>query len=157
MNDEQDRAGLERWRRMVAAESREGEQLAEAIGDNPVCAVSVDRDLRCVTLVWRTYATGAQLRFIHESMLDLLKRHRLRKILRDDTDLPTLHDDDQQWIAGSWMPRAIAAGLRFSAYKTAEAYWGKVAMDQLMSLAPSGLTIRSFDDLEEARSWLGSV
>src|SRR5579859_3578648 len=151
MDDEQDRAGLERLRRLAAAESRGGKSLAANIEDNPVCAISVDREVPCVVLVWKRYPTSAQLRFIHESVLDLISRYGLRKILGDDTDLPTLHDDDQDWITGNWMPRAVAAGLRFGAYKRAEAYSGKAARARILALAPAGLTLRACDDLMDAR------
>lgn len=157
MNYEQDRAGLERLRRLAAAESRDGKRLAANIEDNPVCSVSLDRQLHCVCLVWRRYTTSVQLRFIYESVLDLIGQHSLRKMLGDDTDLPTLHDDDQEWIAGNWMPRALAAGLRFGAYKRAAALSGKVARDRILALAPAGLTLRAFADLEEAQNWLRDV
>lgn len=154
MMDEQEKAGLERLRRLVAAESQVGKVLAAHIEDNPVCCISVDRRVPCVLLVWKQYSTSAQLRFVYESALDLLKKHRLSKILGDNTDLPTVHDEEQQWISANWMPRAAAAGLRFCAFKRSETHFVRVATDAIMDLAPAGLTLRSFDGLEETRRWL---
>jgi len=135
-----------RWRR-----------LAENLADNPICAVTVDASIPCIVLVWKRYATSAQLRFIQESALRLLRENALHKILGDDTALPTIHGDDRSWIAENWMPRAIAAGLRAVASKSPLAHFGRVSVDAVLSVAPAPLIWRSFDDMAAARRWLKSV
>jgi hypothetical protein len=44
-------------------------------------------------------ANRIQLRFIHESILQLLEEHNVGKILDDDTGLPTIRSEDRAWIA----------------------------------------------------------
>ena len=105
-------------------------------------------------MVWKQYATSTQLRFVHESMLHLLKTHRVSRLLGDDTALPTIHSEDRQWIAENWMPRAQAVGLIAAASKSPTAYFGRLAVENVQSVAPSDICLRSFEVMEDAREWL---
>jgi hypothetical protein len=148
---------LSRLRSQLEAESRDSLELLADIVNNPICSVWLDSSLPCVRVVWKRYATSTQLRFIHEHILHILEQHRARKILADDTALPTIHAEDQAWIVQEWMPRAIAAGLKASAIKSSAAYFGKLSTDTIQSRAPRGLDMRFFDSLDSARLWLESV
>src|SRR5262249_22264558 len=52
--------------RIVERESHEGDLLLQNPYDNPICKLSYDRELGCIEVVWRKYATSAQLRYVHE-------------------------------------------------------------------------------------------
>lgn len=98
--------------------------------------------------------TSLQLRYIHESILPLLRQHGVSKIFGDDTDLPKIQADDQAWIVSDRMLRAIAADLRKGASKTAAAYFGKLSVGNVQARTPEGLTIRAFDSVANAKAWL---
>jgi hypothetical protein len=102
-------------------------------------------------VVWKRYATQAQLRFIHENLLTLIREHRVCKILGDDTALPSIPSEERTWIAENWMPRAIECGLRFAASMTSESYFGKLSISQIQSAVPPGLALRTFGNINEAR------
>lgn len=142
---------------LVRTESSDGARLVSNLEDNPVCRVTVDSAVPCIFIVWQRYATSAQLRFVHEHMLELLRREQLSKILGDDTSLAVIHIDDQMWLREQWMPRAAAAGLKAAASKIPYAFFGKQSVANVQSGAPSGLNLRSFETLTEARSWLASA
>ncbi len=65
----------------------------------------MDSEVPCITVVWKRYATSAQLRYVHEQLLCLLGGGGVA-VLGDDTQLPTIHREDQRWIAENWWPRA---------------------------------------------------
>jgi hypothetical protein len=136
------------------AASDDGLKLLSNLEDNPICSVYVVEDLQCVAVMWKGYVTSAQLRFILENIIALLGRYGLHKLLGDDTSLLTIHEEDQKWIIEDWMPRAMAAGLRVIASRTSASYLGKLSTDHIKSVAPTGLLIRSFDSVDEARQWL---
>jgi hypothetical protein len=142
---------------VVRTESSDGASLVANLADNPICRVTVDADIPCVLLVWGRYATSAQLRFVHECALDLLRQNALHKILGDDSSLAVIPVDDQTWIREDWMPRALRAGLKAAASKCPNGFFGKQSVANVMSRAPSGITLRSFDQLDEARAWLQTV
>ncbi len=142
---------------VVRTESSDGARLVANLADNPICRVTVDTDIPCVLLVWGRYATSAQLRFVHESALDLLRRNALHKILGEDSSLSLIPVDDQCWIREDWMPRALAAGLKAVASKCPDGFFGKQSVANVMSGAPAGITLRSFEQLDEAKAWLRTV
>lgn len=141
-------------RTRLASESGDSIKLLHDLKDNPICSVTLDETVPCIKVVWKQYATSTQLRFIHESLLHLIQKHRVNKILGDDTALPTIAAEDQAWIAYDWMPRAIAAGLRFAGSKNSESYFGRVSVNSIQLAVPKGVIIRSFETLEDAKRWL---
>jgi hypothetical protein len=61
--------------------------LAKNLADNPIYAVALDDAIPCIRVQWRSYATSTQLRFVHESLIGLIERHRVSNVLGDDTAL----------------------------------------------------------------------
>jgi hypothetical protein len=141
----------------VRTESSDGARLVANIADNAICRVSVDSAIPCVMVVWGRYATSAQLRFVHECILDHLRRHDLHKILGDDTALAVIPIDDQAWLREDWMPRALSAGLKAAASKSPKGFFGRQSVANVMSRAPREIALRSFEKLDEAKAWLKTV
>jgi hypothetical protein len=138
-------------------DSRDSFRLLKNVLENPICSIAIDENERCITVVWKQYATQLQLRFVHEKLLHLIREHGAYKILGDDTALPTIPSEDRAWIAQDWMPRAVGSGLRFAASKQPESYFGKLSISSLHAAAPPGLQCRSFEKLEEAQQWLQTM
>jgi hypothetical protein len=145
---------LEQLRAKVAAESNEGRSLADNLQRNPICTVVMDESVPCLVVTWKRYATSAQLRYIHESILALCTQHKISKILADDSAIPLIHADDQHWVSTDWMPRARAAGFRVAATKSSESFFGKRSIADIRAAAPSGILFRNFPDLRQASDWL---
>src|SRR5690242_14428246 len=97
------------------AEEAEARELLSDLQNNPVCTVRFDADVPCITVVWKRPATSAQLRFVSERLLELIARHKVSKILGDDTALPLIEAEDQKWLVENWFPRAAQAGLKVAA------------------------------------------
>lgn len=147
---------LAEMKRIIKSESIDGIHLLETPHDNPICALSYDEDISCILVVWRKYATSAQLRFIHEMILDMLRDHGADKILGDDSDLPIIHAEDQQWIVEEWLPRARAAGLKAVATAVSLTFFGKLSIGSIHSKVSREIPIRNFHNIHSARTWLGS-
>ena len=97
---------LRELREKLRQDSRDSFQLLENFWDNPICSIIHDEADHCIIVVWKQYATQIQLRYIHESLLALISRHRAYKILADDTALPAIASEDRFWIIDEWFPRA---------------------------------------------------
>jgi hypothetical protein len=136
-----------------AEETLEARELLSDLQNNPVCSVLIDADVPCLTVIWKREASSAQLRVVHETLIELIRRHKISKILGDDTALPHIDPKDQAWIARDWMPRAAEAGLKLAANKSPDAYFGRLAVETIKA-SQSVLAIRSFEQFEEARRWL---
>ncbi len=140
--------------RLVESESIDGTMLLENPNDNPICSLSYDETLRCVTVVWRRFATSAQFRFIHESIIHMLAQYQANKILGDDSDLPIVHAEDQKWIVEDWIPRAKAAGLKAAATNLSLTFFGKLSIGSIHSRLAREIAIKAFPDIHLARKWL---
>jgi hypothetical protein len=147
-------ARLEKLRSAVAAESSDGRRVAHDPHENPVCCMKFNAATHCIDVVWRMYATSLQLRFIHECMLGLIEAHHATRILGDDTALGIIHADDEAWLAGDWLPRAIAAGIIAGASKTPDTYFARQSVRRIQASAPTGVRLGSFQDLGDAKAWL---
>ena len=144
-------------KQLIENESSDGRALARNLADNPICTVTRDDSVPCLFVQWKNCATNAQIRFIHECLIDLIKGQGVSKILGDDTALVNISTGDQDWIAQDWLPRAMLAGLRTASSKGPNGYHGRTSVIRIQSMLSSKLIIRSFDDLENARKWLASV
>lgn len=152
--DRQATESLRQLTESVRTESSDGARLVSNLENNPVCRVTLDAGVPCIFVVWQRYATSAQLRFVHERLLELLRRENMTKILGDDSSLAVIHVDDQVWLREDWLPRAAAAGLKVAASKCPYAFFGKQSVAKVQSGAPAGITLRSFETLAEAKAWL---
>jgi hypothetical protein len=150
-------SGLDALKRVSEKESNDGRALADNLADNPICVVSRDDGVPCLVVQWRGYATSAQIRFIHECLVRIIERDRVSRILGDDTALVAVPAEDQDWIIWDWMPRAIAAGLRFVASKSPDGYYGRTSVNRIQTTISQKLKVRSFDSLADARAWLRDV
>ena len=148
---------LNELRERLCRDSRDSLQLLRNFQDNPICSVVLDEANRCITVLWKQYATKAQFRYIHENLLTLICKHGICKILGDDTALPTIPSEDRVWIVDKWFPRAVECGLRFAASKNPASYFGRLSVGQIQSEAPAELECRSFERLDDAREWLEAV
>ena len=83
-----------------------------------------------------------------------MRTNRLTKILGDDSGLEAISAEDRRWITDYWLPRAIAAGLRCVASKTPSSYFGRLSVENIHSAMPTGIRVRSFDEIDAARDWL---
>jgi hypothetical protein len=148
---------LAELKRIIADESIDGIHLLNSPQDNPICSLSYDESIPCIAVVWRKYATSAQLRFVHETILGMLAQHAADRILGDDSDLPIVHAEDQKWIVDDWLPRARAAGLKAVATAVSLTFFGKVSIGSIHSKLAKEIAVRDFHNIHSARIWLGSL
>lgn len=147
---------LDKLRALIETESGDGLKLLRSLTNNPICSIFLDGNVPCMTVAWKRYATSTQFRYVHESLIPLLSKYQVSKILYEDTALPTIHLEDQRWIIDDWMPRAAAAGLRAVASKKPVAYFARIAVENIRAEVSSRVAMRCFDELQAARQWLES-
>ncbi len=145
---------LEQLMSLVERESIDGIKLLENPSDNPICTLSYDETIRCVTIVWQRYATSAQYRFIHETIIQMLVQYEASKILGDNSDLPVVHAEDQTWMVEDWTPRAKAAGLKAVAMNASLSFFGRVAIGSVQARMARDIAIKTFPTIHLARDWL---
>jgi hypothetical protein len=140
--------------RRIETESADGGNPLADLRENPICSLTIDREIPCLFVDWRGYATSAQIRYVHESMILLFWRYGIGKVLVDNTNLRMFGAEDQAWAADDWLPRAAAAGYRVGAITRSRSYFAEQALESVVQAAAGTVTLRFFDNRDEARTWL---
>lgn len=120
----------------------------------PYLTISWDEANNCVFSEWKGFIYGADLRTGLNTALELLTTKQANKALSDSRKLRVVSQEDQAWIAKDWMPRAIKAGLRFSANLVPETDLALASYNNPAIKSGSVLERADFGTLEKAREWL---
>ena len=117
-----------------------------------------DKDLDCVVMDWNGYATSKQFKQGTELMLNTLIQNNCSKVLADIKDMKIIAMEDQQWLNEEFLPRATTFGFKAIAIVKPNYYFNQVAVETISYKADKDkLTINFFDNIEEAKTWLGKV
>ena len=119
------------------------------------CSVAYDREVPCVVMVWKGYATSPLFRETNERVLACIKENNASRLLGDIVDFVLIGAEDQAWLNDDFIPRAIAAGLRRVALVQPTYYFNRVAVENVGRRTDAQrLALGFFADLPSARAWL---
>lgn len=122
------------------------------------CLISYDPGVPCVVLRWLGYVTSPEFRALSWRGLDLLKEHRVDRILMDTTHLPIIGEDDQKWVNDEFIPHGLSVGFRICAMVNSRFYFNRVAVDNVVRrMAPHEQVVEYFESAESAKEWLRRV
>jgi len=111
-----------------------------------------------VVMEWDGYATSSQFKEGTELMLNTLIQTNSFKVLADIKDMILIGMEDQQWLHDHFLPRAIKFGFKAIAIIKPDSYFNKVAVDSISyKVDKDKLSINFFDNVEEAKEWLGKM
>lgn len=117
-----------------------------------------DEDLDSVVMKWEGYSTSHQFREGTELMLNTLVKHKTSKVLADVKDMTLIGMEDQKWLETTFLPRAIKFGFKYIALVRPDSYFNKVAVESISyKVDKEKITIKIFDNLEEAKAYLKGI
>ncbi|RSK48504.1 STAS/SEC14 domain-containing protein [Hymenobacter rigui] len=124
--------------------------------ENPYCTIFLDESVPALYQEWQGFVSGEPLREAHNATVQLLRAHRLNRVLADTRHMRVISQADQQWITESYFPRAIAAGLRRVAILQSEDMFNQTSVQAIMATVIRNTLVQAehFQDLESARNWL---
>ena len=88
------------------------------------------------------------------TILDLLKKKGVTKVLNDNTLVTGPWQEAAEWTSTVWFPYMINAGLRHFAWVFSRNIFSELSAKKAM---PANDIVKSFNELEEARQWLIKV
>lgn len=104
---------------------------------------------------WIGYLPVEYIKTGAEAMIDLIKKHNIKNWLDDNREIEGAWDEANDWIASSWMPRAIEAGLRKFAIIVPDDIFSQVSSDFMADNAKgTALDMINWKTEDEARNWL---
>ncbi|MGA8922539.1 MAG: hypothetical protein WB682_05280 [Candidatus Dormiibacterota bacterium] len=123
--------------------------------DEPYLSIRWDGVHKHVFSEWRAFANSAELRAGLMKGIGAIRDHGAFAYVSDARKVKVIVHADQEWIRDSWLPLALAAGLRRLAFVTAPAGLGKLTIEDVSGLVgQNGLQSRTFDSVAAARRWI---
>jgi hypothetical protein len=113
---------------------------------------------RWVQVEWKAWANSSEYRAAHETVLLAIRENRASKNLIDAMNARVISDADQRWLIEDWIPRAIAAGRRWTALVLPKSALGRTISENIDKLPrPNRTKVQYFQTVEEAAAWLSTV
>lgn len=120
-----------------------------------VAVVSWDATLRAVHIQAQGWANTTEGRAVLEAAIRALTEHQASRFLYDGLNMKVIKQDDQEWIAQDWLPRALAAGLRHTAMVIPKSGLAMMNVDDITASVPDNeIDVRYFTTVGKAREWL---
>jgi hypothetical protein len=106
-------------------------------------------------LEWKGFANSAEFRVGVMKALKAIRDKHAASMVSDTRKLEVIANEDQLWIRDTWVPLAVAAGLKRSAVVMATRGLGKLTVEEVLrQVGDRAFVTRTFDSLVEAMSWV---
>jgi hypothetical protein len=126
--------------------------------DAPYVTVRWDGDGHWVLVEWKAWANSSEYRAAQEVVLVAMSENLASRNLIDATHARVVSGDDQVWLIENWIPRAAAAGRRWTAIVMPKSALGRTISENIdRRPLPNATTVEYFETVEEAAAWLSSV
>jgi len=123
--------------------------------DEPWLSVRWDHDHNCVHSEWKGFANTLEFRRGTMRTLDAIRDRQADSLVSDTRRLEVVVNEDQLWMRDTWVPMAVAAGLKRIALVVAHHGLGKFAVQEIVTqVGPTAFVTRTFDTLPEALEWV---
>jgi hypothetical protein len=142
-------------------------ETRSADADSPADRTYLDTPYVCVRFVgggpwvlveWKAWANSAEYRAAHETVLVALRENDASRNLIDATAARVVSNEDQEWLVENWIPRAVAAGRRWTAVVMPKSALARTISENIDKRPRHNLTkVEYFDTVEEASAWLSQV
>jgi len=124
--------------------------------DESFATVTYDGDIDAVVARMAEFAEGESFRTYMDSIIDAIEAERTDCVIADTSQMGALTDDDQAWSVADWAPRAEDAGLDHMALVMPEGIVAEMSVESVMEMADDDIERELFDDVGDARDWVGS-
>jgi hypothetical protein len=118
------------------------------------CRLFLNRDVHCLVVDWKSYATTEQFRALHERLLKDIRCHKTTTLLGNAAGLMMIAAVDQKWLIDDFLPRLYETGVRAHAVVRSKHYFSQVAIDSLHLHDADTVAFQYFDHVDDARAWL---
>lgn len=126
----------------------------DVYADEPWLTIRWDREHQYVHAEWKGFCNSPQFRDGTLKILAAIRDKHSVALVSDNRRLEGVVDQDQLWLRDTWVPVAVAAGLRRIAVLVARQGLGKIASEEIIGkFGKTAFTTRMFDSVAEAESW----
>ena len=115
--------------------------------------IKYDKTNNCLVTARQGYPNVDAVKNSLNKTLGYIQQYKCNKIISDMRSIKGTWTASNEWIGKEWMPKAIAAGLKYVAYVYPPDVFGQFALQDLIK-KNSQYSLQIFKDPQEARSWV---
>jgi hypothetical protein len=124
--------------------------------DEPWLSIIWDAELNCVYAKFKAFANSSEFRAGTLKILEAIGERHAASLISDNRKLEGVANEDQLWLRDTWVPLAVAAGIKRIAVVLAPYGLGKIATEETISrIGKTKFAMRTFESLTEATKWVG--
>lgn len=118
-------------------------------------SINWDDDHKYVYAEWNGMVESAEFRSGTLEILKAIRDRHAASLISDNRRLEAIANQDQLWINESWVPMAVASGLRRIAVVLAPSGLGKVGSEGIISrFEDKVFETRTFESVDDATRWV---
>lgn len=115
-----------------------------------------DETAKAVIVEWKKFATLEKIQLVLNKALELLQQKKASKYLGNSSNMAPFSKEAGIWLGEDWMPRAIAAGMKYLAYLVPKSALARMTIQNIKSEPVTNYEAAFFDSMEAAKAWLAS-
>jgi hypothetical protein len=125
--------------------------------DEPWLTIRWDSQNSCVYAEFKGFATSAEFRASTTKILDAIRERNAGSLVSDNRRLEGVADEDQLWLRDTWVPMAVAVGLKRIGVVVAHHGLGKTASENIITrFGKTEFVTRTFASAADALEWVRS-
>jgi hypothetical protein len=126
----------------------------EVFSDERWLRIEWDSVHRCVYAEWKAFANSSEFRASSTRILDAIRARGADSFVSDNRRLEGIADQDQLWLRDTWVPMAVAAGVKRIAVVVPHHGLGKIASEEILGqIEMEVFSTRTFSTVSEATEW----
>src|ERR1700738_419347 len=127
--------------------------------DTPYVSIVWEASGPWMAIEWKAWADSTEYRAAHELLLGAIRERRTPRLLINASNARVVSLEDQEWLNSTWIPRAVAAGRRWTAVVMPSRALVKTIVENIdkRPSTNSMVEVKYFDLIADARTWLSTV
>jgi len=130
----------------------------ELFSDERWLRIQWDPEHRCIYAEWKGFANSSEFRASTTKILDAIRARGADSFVSDNRRLEGIADLDQLWLRDTWIPLAVASGVKRIAVVVPHHGLGKIASEEVLGqVEMKAFATRTFTTVSEATEWVSGT
>jgi hypothetical protein len=130
----------------------------EVFSDEPWLSIRWDDEHKCVYAEFKGFANSSEIRASAMKILEAARSKHCTLLVSDNRGLEGVANADQLWLRDTWMPLAVAAGIKRIGVVVAPRGLGKLASEEIIGkFGKTAFVTRTFGSAAEAIKWVAGA
>lgn len=125
--------------------------------DEPWLTITWDGEHRWVYAEFKRFANSTEFRAGVMRIIDAIRQRHAAALISDNRRLEGVVYEDQLWLRDTWVPMAVASGIKRIGVVVAHQGLGKIATEEIIGrLGKTEFATRTFESVSDAQKWVAA-